>query len=347
MPAPTPLPLRQAILRRHRRGEMATTIAQALGLRPPTVRKLLRRWRHHADGGLAPAYQASDRPRSPDAQRLHDHALALRREHPTWGAGLIRVFLGRHDPPAQVPAERTFQRWFHQAGLGPAPKGRRPALHLDRATQPHAVWQVDAKERVRLLSGERVSWLRIVDECSGAVLWTAVFPLREVVDGPGCGGAGRTAAGLRPLGSASHDPGRQRRSLGIGGDWPPDLALWLIGLGIDLHWNDPHTPPQNGIVERSQGTGKRWAEPERCATAAERQQRLQAMDVIQREAYPSIDGQSRAAAFPDLKHSGRPYRAAWERRHWDHRRVLAHLAGYVVPRRVDKNGDVSLDHRPR
>lgn len=133
---------------------------------------------------------------------------------------------------------------------------------------------------------------------------------------------------------------------GSAGDLPPDLALWLIGLGIAMHWNDAHTPQQNGVVERSQGTGTRWAEPGQCDTPAELHRRLQAMDVIQREAYPSIAGQSRAAAFPDLKHSGRRYRVAWERRDWDHRRVLQHLAGYVVPRRVDKNGDVSLYHRP-
>jgi hypothetical protein len=133
---------------------------------------------------------------------------------------------------------------------------------------------------------------------------------------------------------------------GSAGDLPPDLALWLMGLDIDVHWNDPHTPQQNGVVERSQGTGKRWAEPERCVTVAELQQRLQEMDVIQREAYPSIEGQSRATAFPNLKHSGRRYSAGWERRNWDHRRVLDHLAGYVLARRVDKNGDVSLYHRP-
>src|SRR5205085_9474969 len=109
---------------------------------------------------------------------------------------------------------------------------------------------------------------------------------------------------------------------GSAGDLPPDLALWLLGLGLDVHWNDPHAPQQNGVVERSQGTGKRWAEPEQCATAAELQQRLQEMDVIQREAYPSIAGQSRAAAFPGLAHSGRRYSAARERRHWDQRRVL-------------------------
>jgi hypothetical protein len=133
---------------------------------------------------------------------------------------------------------------------------------------------------------------------------------------------------------------------GSAGDLPPDLALWLLGLGIAVHWNDPHTPQQNGGVERSQGTGQRWAEPEQCATVAELRRRLRQADAIQREDYPSIAGRSRAAAFPDLAHSGRPYSASWERRHWQQRRVLEHLAGYAVPRRVDKHGDVSLYHRP-
>jgi hypothetical protein len=133
---------------------------------------------------------------------------------------------------------------------------------------------------------------------------------------------------------------------GSAGDLPPDLALWLLGLDIDMHWNDPHAPVQNGVVERSQGTGKRWAEPGQCATVAELQQRLQKMDAIQRAVYPSIQGQSRTQAFPSLRHSGRRYSQAWERREWNHQRVLQHLAGYAMPRRVDKNGDVSLYHRP-
>jgi hypothetical protein len=133
---------------------------------------------------------------------------------------------------------------------------------------------------------------------------------------------------------------------GSAGDLPPDLALWLIGLGVTVHWNDPHTPTQNGVVERSQGTGARWAEPGQCDTPAELQRRLRAMDAIQRDTYPSIGGQSRASAFPELRHSGRAYTRAWERRHWSHRRALDHLAGYAVARRVDQNGDVSLYHRP-
>ncbi len=132
---------------------------------------------------------------------------------------------------------------------------------------------------------------------------------------------------------------------GSAGDWPTDLALWLIGLQIGMHWNPPRSPQDNGVVERSQGTGKRWGEPQTCQDAAELQRRLQEMDHIQREVYPSIQGQSRWQAFPELQQVQRPYSRGWEKRHWDLEPVLAHLADYTVVRRVDRKGQVSLYNR--
>jgi hypothetical protein len=134
---------------------------------------------------------------------------------------------------------------------------------------------------------------------------------------------------------------------GSSGDLPTDLALWLLGLEVELLFNPPCRPDKNGVVERSQGTGKRWAEPWECATPEELQQHLDEMDVILREQYPSIAGRSRREAFPGLAHSGRRYSPTWERRHWDLEKVLAHLAEYAVVRRVDRSGMVSLYNRTR
>lgn len=134
---------------------------------------------------------------------------------------------------------------------------------------------------------------------------------------------------------------------GSSGDLPTDLALWLSGLGVGTITNPPRRPQDNGVVERSQGTGKRWAEPETCADAAQLQQRLREMDQIQREEYPSLRGRSRREAHPGLEHSGRPYSRAWERRHWDLDLALADLASYAVPRKVDGCGSVSLYSRNR
>lgn len=130
-------------------------------------------------------------------------------------------------------------------------------------------------------------------------------------------------------------------------DLPTPLALWLVGLGVGVHWNDPARPEQNPKVERSQGTGKRWAEPGRCGSAAELQAALDEADRIQREEYPTPAGPSRWALFPGLAHSGRRWTAGWEARAWGLAAVEAHLAGYVAVRRVSKSGHVTVYDRGR
>ena len=67
----------------------------------------------------------------------------------------------------------------------------------------------------------------------------------------------------------------------------------------------------------------------------------------QRELYPSIHGRSRMEAFPGLKHSGRVYRPEKEASQWKLDRVLEALAGYVLVRRVDGSGTISLYNRNR
>ena len=129
---------------------------------------------------------------------------------------------------------------------------------------------------------------------------------------------------------------------GSKGDWPTDLALWLIGLGVDVIWNPARRPQDNGVVERSQGTGKRWGEPETCQDADELQRRLDDMDRIQREVYPSIKGQSRWLAFPGLQENERSYTKAWEKRSWNLQPVLDHMANEHALRRVDRKGQVSI-----
>lgn len=130
-----------------------------------------------------------------------------------------------------------------------------------------------------------------------------------------------------------------------GSDWPTDLALWLIGLGVEMRWNPPRRPQDNGVIERSQATGKRWTEPDTCRDLQQLQERVDEMDRIQREVYPSIQGQTRRQAFPELQHSPRSYSRAWEKRAWDLTLVLAHLRDYRVVRRVDSKGQVTLYSR--
>src|SRR5438046_821249 len=119
------------------------------------------------------------------------------------------------------------------------------------------------------------------------------------------------------------------------GDLPTDLVCWLAGLGVAVTDNPPRGPQANGVVERFQGVGKMWGEPERCGTARELQGRLDELDRWQRELYPVVDVRGRLEAYPALRHSGRAYDAAWEAAHWQRQRVWDLLARFVVPRKVD------------
>lgn len=132
---------------------------------------------------------------------------------------------------------------------------------------------------------------------------------------------------------------------GSKGELPTDLALWLIGLGIEMIWNPPRQPQKNGVIERSQGTGKRWAEPAHCRTSEELQERLDELDAIHRNEYPLSEGKSRMALFPDLQHSGRSYCVQQEPGTWNWNRVADHLKTYVTPHTVDSAGLVTIYRR--
>jgi hypothetical protein len=128
-------------------------------------------------------------------------------------------------------------------------------------------------------------------------------------------------------------------------DLPTALALWLAGLGVGLIFNPPRQSQRNGVVEKSQDTGQRWCEPHTCDRVEELQARLDEMDRLQREEYPSLRGGSRLAAFPTLDVPLRPYTASWEEVSWDVRRAREYLAGFVTTRQVNKQGQVSIYER--
>ena len=132
---------------------------------------------------------------------------------------------------------------------------------------------------------------------------------------------------------------------GASGGLPTALELWLAGVGLGVHHIRPRRPQDNGVIERGQGTGKCWAEPGRCDSAAELQRHFDEADERQRQRYPYRDGLSRMQLFAGLRHSGRDYGPGWEQAHWSLERAEALLAEAVVERKVDATGCVSLYSR--
>lgn len=206
MPRAIPQPLRQELVRRHLAGEPLHQLAAALQLPYRSARGIWRRYRQRGEAGLVPDYARCGRsgPRYP--RTLQETALTLKREHPRWGAPLIRLHLQEQHPGQPLPRVRTLQLWFRQAGVQ-TPRTRRPSAPRQRAQQAHAVWQLDGKEGMRLADGTPTVALNLVDEATGAVLSAAVFPPGEVRPGTGAAGTGLVDPGLCGMGPAPEAAG--------------------------------------------------------------------------------------------------------------------------------------------
>src|SRR5207249_4229128 len=163
------------------------------------------------------------------------------------------------------------------------------------------------------------------------VLQTAVFPPR-LQRRTGAAGAGPAAAVVRPLGATAGLPGGQRGALGQALRPAPRPGVVAVGLGHRAALE----PAPAAALQRGGGA------VERCASAAELQQRLDEMDEIQRQGYQALQGRTRWEVYPQLGQARRPYRPAGEGQRWSLTLVLDYLAGLSVRRQVDGQGKVSL-----
>lgn len=325
----------------------ARVVADEFEVSLRTIQRLYHQFQVHGESAIEPSYHrcGQNHPhKAPDD--ILQKVRSLREQHPAWGAELIRLVVQPKQRGVAMPVARTLQRHLQRMGLAPAAPGRRVKESPARATRPHQVWQVDASEQMKLKTGQQVCWMRFTDEFSGAVLDTKVFDVSHI----GKVSLAKLRSHARAVLSLWGRPERIRVDngypFGSHGDFPPELSLWMLGLHVQMIWNPPHQPQKNGVVERSQGVAKKWAEPQQCTSPRQLQVCLEKMDRIQREQYPSIDGKSRCQAYPELAHSGRSYNAAWEKRNWSYQRILDYLAGLLETRKVSPGGHVSIYNQP-
>jgi hypothetical protein len=177
MPRALPVPIREEIVRRHQHGQELTTIAAELRLSYHTVRQIWRLYGMHGAAGLIPRYHACARTAPPNHAAILPQACELKRLHPTWGAGLIRIELAKKFANQNIPSIRTLQYAFRATGVNRPRRRRRPRpVVVDPASRVHEVWQVDAVEKAKLADGREASWLTVTEETSGALLDTELSP---------------------------------------------------------------------------------------------------------------------------------------------------------------------------
>ncbi|HEU5117202.1 MAG TPA: hypothetical protein VFT74_11100 [Isosphaeraceae bacterium] len=108
---------------------------------------------------------------------------------------------------------------------------------------------------------------------------------------------------------------------------PTELALWLVGLGVEPAYNPPRQPWLNPRVERLNGVTQRGVETASCPDHATLEERLAWACHLQREWYPAVAGQPRLQAHPELTRILRPYSEETEMILWESGRVDSYLAG--------------------
>jgi hypothetical protein len=184
MPGPTENGIRLEIVKRHEKGESLRSISDELHLSYETVKKIWRHWQ--AKGAIEPNYEQAKQRGTRHYREAQALVLEMKRQHPRWGAQLIWLEIRQAQPHMTLPSIRTMQRWFIAAGINRSSQVKQQrAMTVKRGEHVHEVWAVDAKENILLADGNRVSWLIISDEASGAILQSEIFPPSELGTGEG------------------------------------------------------------------------------------------------------------------------------------------------------------------
>ncbi len=127
-------------------GTNRRALCQRFGIAPATGYKWLGRYAAEGATGLEDRSRRPHRSPARTAPALEQAVLALRAQHPTWGARKLRVLLARQGVQP-LPAVSTITAILRRHGaLDPAQDAGQPRA-FQRFEQPHpnALWQMDFK----------------------------------------------------------------------------------------------------------------------------------------------------------------------------------------------------------
>jgi transposase InsO family protein len=225
-------------------------------------RELCRRYGVHPDTGYkwlaraAANEELADRSRRPHtspartAAPIEQQILAVRDEHPAWGARKIVRYLERDGIvcPAPSTVHDILRRHGRIVATGAAPQ---PWQRFEKPA-PNLLWQMDFKGHIPLSSGGRCHPLTIVDDhsryavgleaCADEQAATVQGRLEQVFRRYGLPEAFFVDNGT-PWGDAS------------GQRWTR-LGVWLLKLGIEVLHSRPYHPQSRGKSERFHRTLK-------------------------------------------------------------------------------------------
>lgn len=221
------------------------------------------------DGSRAPHKHPNAIPRETE-----DMVIAVREQHPSWGAPKIRARLEREQVGETIPAESTIGAILKRNGLTVSRKRRRASRRatgpLGHAGAANAVWTADYKGWFRVGDGTRIDPLTISDAYSRFLLRCQALTVADYPHSKPVFEAAFREYGL---------PERMRTDNGApfgsnGESGLTGLSVWFIKLGIVPEHIEPGKPQQNGRHERMHRTLKQETASPPAASRRAQQERF-------------------------------------------------------------------------
>lgn len=351
----TSLAERIDILESSEAGEETWRISRRLGWQMSTIRKWRNRGRKLGRTGLV---SHMGRPKSGALSSFPEEVtktlLYWRQEHPGWGPITLRKEMEQH--PAfrgkTLPGPATIGRLLKEHGLT-----KRYDRHQDLPEEekpiglPHEVWEMDAQGYRFIPDVGRVTLINLNDRGSHVRLmsypcWLGKKRVERHANTSDYQMALRLAFmdwGLPKALQVDHESvfyDNKSKS-----PFPTLLHLWLIALGVTLHFGRHGRPTDQGMTERSH---QLWDGQVIQGMTFPNWQSLYDALYHRRDFLnnilpcSSLDNQPPLVAYPQAHHSGRPYRLEWEAELLDLNRIFAYLERGRWFRRISNNGLFSL-----
>ncbi len=332
-------------------GQNDSDIAEAM-MRPIwTVRKWRRKYQREGRSGLVS--QMGRPPTGALGQyppEISQAVSAMRKGHSGWGPVTIRIEL-EDDPKysnEKIPSRSRIAAYLKQEGFTRKYE-RHSELSQPKKVKPekaHEVWELDAKGVIKIPGLGSVSLINIRDLHSR--LYVTSYPCMNTshpntLDYQLTFRRAFVDWGFPKLVSLDHDSVFYD-NVSVS-PYPTTLHLWLIALGINVRFIKKKPPAEHSVIERTQQTiPKQAIDGQSFIDSLDLQESLSArLDFLNRR-YPSLSlgGQPPLMAYPEAKHTQRPYRLEWEEEILDMQRVYDYLSKGRWFRQTSSYGQFSL-----
>ena len=191
-------------------GQTNSQIAESLQIGIGTVKNLWKRHQTGGEAGLPTSYHNCGGRVGGQDEAAFRLVRLVKHLHPTWGVPFILLKVSGKYPDLRLRSARQYQRRLFD-GSGEVPRPTLPPAPVPEESRiAHDTWQIDAKERFSLQTGEEACYLTVADEGTGALLAARAFSPRPDLPSPGGENHGVPVVAFPVLDAAQGPPLRQR-----------------------------------------------------------------------------------------------------------------------------------------